>query len=52
MDKDTAVSCACGWAVDGNEEEAIDAFVQHVEEGHGKQIPRADAAAHVTRENR
>lgn len=45
------VSCACGWEFDGDEAEAIAAFVQHVEEGHGTQITRADAAAQVARED-
>jgi len=41
------VSCACGWDEHGTEEEVIEAFVQHVEEGHGKQISREAAAARV-----
>src|SRR3989337_2244988 len=41
------VSCACGWDEHGTEEEVIEAFVQHVEEGHGKQISRETAAARV-----
>ncbi len=41
------VSCACGWDEQGTEEEVIEAFVQHVEEGHGKQISREAAAARI-----
>ncbi len=46
-----AVSCVCGWEEHGTEEdELIEAFVEHVRGGHGKEIPRAAAAARITRE--
>ena len=44
------VSCACGWDEHGSEEGLIEAFVQHVEEGHGKQISREAATARIQEE--
>ncbi len=45
-----AVSCACGWQEHGTEEELIEAFVQHVEEGHGKEVSREFAARQIKEE--
>ncbi len=45
-----AVSCACGWEEHGTEEELIEVFVEHVREGHGKEIPRDAAVARITEE--
>ena len=47
-----AVSCVCGWHEHGTEEDELaEAFVQHVEEAHGKQISRQAAAARVHEES-
>ncbi len=45
-----ALSCACGWHEHGTEEELTEAFVQHVQEGHGKEISREFAAKQIQEE--
>ena len=45
-----AVSCNCGWHAHGAEEELIDAFTRHVEQGHGARISREQAAAKLVEE--
>lgn len=47
-----AVSCNCGWHAHGTEEELIEAFVSHVEQGHGARISREQAAAQIVEEGR
>lgn len=47
-----AVSCNCGWHAHGTEEELVEAFVQHVEKGHGAQVSRDQAAAKIVEEER
>ena len=45
-----AVSCNCGWHAHGVEEEVIDAFSRHMEQGHGARISREQAAAKIVEE--
>jgi len=47
-----AVSCNCGWHAHGTEEELIEAFRSHVEQGHGAKISREQAAAKIVEEGR
>lgn len=46
-----AVTCTCGWHRHGTEEDELaEAFIQHVEAGHGARISRAQAAAKIVEE--
>ncbi len=45
-----SISCNCGWHEHGSEEELVDAFVQHVQEGHGNQVSREQAASLIREE--
>ncbi len=42
-----AVSCACGWHARGTEEDPVDALARHVEEAHGEQTSREQAASEI-----
>jgi predicted small metal-binding protein len=45
-----SISCNCGWHEHGTEEELVNSFVQHVQEGHGKQVSREQAASLIREE--
>lgn len=42
-----AISCPCGFEATGTEDEVVEAFVQHAEESHGKQVSAKDASAMI-----
>jgi predicted small metal-binding protein len=45
-----SISCNCGWHEHGTEQELVDAFVQHVQQGHGKQVSQEQAASLIRKE--
>ncbi len=45
-----SISCNCGWHEHGTEEELVEAFVQHAQEGPGSQVSREKAASLIREE--
>jgi predicted small metal-binding protein len=45
-----SISCNCGWHEHGTEKELVEVFVQHAQEGHGKQVSREQAASLIREE--
>lgn len=45
-----SISCNCGWHEHGTDEKLVDAFIKHVQEGHGKQVSREQAASLIREE--
>jgi len=45
-----SISCNCGWHEHGTEEELVEAFVQHAQEGRGSQVSREKAASLIREE--